>query len=87
MQKSVDLTEIKNVEPVDSDALQEIRKQVTDGSAGDKLASASVEELYDVSANGAVDQSQLEEILSKTSEKTGVEDVVKPEPVEYKPST
>ena len=71
MQKSVDLVGMKNVELVDNGTSQEIRKPVTDGFEGDKLASASIEEPYDVFANGAVDQSQLDEISSKTSVESG----------------
>ena len=65
------MPDTKNIEPVDGDALHEIRKQVTDGAGGGKLTYASVEEPEDVSVNAAVDHSQLEEISSKTSEETG----------------
>ena len=71
MQKSVDMADMKNVEFVDGDASQEIRKTVTDGSEVDKLSSASIEEPDDVSVNGAVDQSQPDENALETSEETG----------------
>ena len=70
-QKSFDMADVKSLELFDGDTSQEMRKTVANGSEGDKLTSASIEELDGISVNGVVDQSQLDENSSETSEKLG----------------
>ena len=57
-QKSFDMADMKDLELVDSDTSQEMRKTVANGSMGDKLTSASIEDLDNVSINGVVNQLQ-----------------------------
>ena len=71
VQKSVDMADMNDVELVDDDASQEIRKTVIDGSEVDKLSSASIDEPDNISVNGAVDQSQLDENALEISKETG----------------
>ena len=70
-QKSFDMADMKGLELVDGDTSQEMCKTVANGSEGDKLTSASIDERDDVSINGVVDQLQFDENSLETIKEIG----------------
>ena len=63
--------DIKNVEPADGDTLQEERRTTINGSEGDELTSAPIEESDDVPVNDVADMPQFDEGSCGISEKIG----------------